>query len=392
LATGAEVVSTKLFHAAGYNVPENYIVYFDPEMLKLGEKVKITDEKGRKRFMTQEDLDEILERIERLPDGRIRAAASKYLPGGLKGPFKYRGTRSDDPNDIVPHQHRRELRGLRVMAAWLNHFDTKANNTLDVYMEEGYMKHYLIDFGSTLGSQGNEPMPREIGHENTVDPHAIFMRTVMIGLYVQPWEKTVPIRYPSIGYFRPDILRPQKYKFIVPNPAFENLTSRDGFWGAKQVMSFTDEQLEATVAAGEYSDPEAADYLLKTLITRRDTVGRYWFSRVNPLDKFELQEGPDGKQALCFVDLAVESGLESADQSEYRYDLTHRGVLIQKSESLKKACIPLPEAPETAFDEWDFWELRIYTKRGSDGKWMKPVEVYLRPGGAKTVSLVGIRH
>ena len=393
MATGAEVVSTKLFYAAGYNVPENYIVYFDPEILELGKEVKFTDEKGRKRFMVQRDLDDILERIERLPDGRIRAAASKYLPGGLKGPFKYKSTRDDDPNDIVPHQHRRELRGLRVISAWLNHFDTKANNSLDVYTEEGYMKHYLMDFGSTLGSQGDEPMPPEIGHENTLDPHEIFIRTVTLGLYVNPWEKTVPIRYPSIGYFRPDIFHPQKYKFIIPNPAFENLTPRDGFWGAKQVMSFTDEQLEAAAAAGQYSDPEAADYLLKTIITRRDIVGRYWFSRVNPLDKFELQEDPDGKQALCFVDLAVESGLESADQSEYRYDLKYMGKLIQESESLQKTYILLPEVTEETSGGEDFWELKIYTKRGSGDKWMKPVEVYLRPDEtSRTASLVGIRH
>ena len=82
LATGAEVVSTKLFYALGYNVPENYIVRFDPGILRLGELVKLTDEKGRKRFMNREDLDAILERIERLPDGRIRAVASKYLLGG----------------------------------------------------------------------------------------------------------------------------------------------------------------------------------------------------------------------------------------------------------------------------------------------------------------------
>ncbi|NIW47138.1 MAG: hypothetical protein GWN30_21030, partial [Gammaproteobacteria bacterium] len=60
-----------------------------------------------------------------------------------------KGIRDDDLNDVIPHQHRRELRGLRVVAAWLNHFDTKANNTLDVYVEDGYVRHYLIDFGST---------------------------------------------------------------------------------------------------------------------------------------------------------------------------------------------------------------------------------------------------
>ncbi len=396
LATGAEVVSTKLFHAAGYNVPENYIVYFDPKILKLGEEVKFTDEKGRKRYMNQADLDAILERIELLPDGRIRALASKYLSGSLKGPLKYKGTRKDDPNDIVPHQHRRELRGLRVISAWLNHYDTKANNSLDVYVEDGYMKHYLIDFGSTLGSQGNEPMPPDVGHENTIDPHAIVVNMLTLGFYVRSWERIEPIRYPSIGYFRSDIFYPQKYKFIVPNPAFENMTDRDGYWGAKQVMSITDDQLKAAVAEGQYSDPEAAEYLLKTLTERRDIVGRYWFSRVNPLDKFEMGENSEGQQEMNFADLAIESGLESAEQTEYRCDMMRDGRFVFGIEPFKGTSIsflPIQASPEFTSFEQDLWELRIYTKRGDLGRWMKPVEVYLRLNETSgKFSLVGVRH
>ena len=125
LASGAEVVSTKLFYAMGYNTPENFVVYFHPKILKLGEKVSLTDKKGRKRFMTEEDLQILLEGIEKLPDGRIRALASKYLKGKPIGPFKYKSIRKDDLNDFIRHEDRRELRGLRIIAAWLNHFDTK---------------------------------------------------------------------------------------------------------------------------------------------------------------------------------------------------------------------------------------------------------------------------
>ncbi|MDP7471952.1 MAG: hypothetical protein QGI02_06330 [Vicinamibacterales bacterium] len=89
----------------------------------------------------------LLNRVGRT-NGLFRVTASKYLPGLPIGPFRYFGTRSDDPNDIVPHEHRRELRGLRVFAAWLNHDDTRAHNTQDAWVEEDgrhYIRHYMMN-------------------------------------------------------------------------------------------------------------------------------------------------------------------------------------------------------------------------------------------------------
>ena len=89
---------------------------------------------------------------------RIRIVASRGLAGEPVGPFEYRGTRADDANDVFPHEHRRELRGLRVFAAWLNHDDSRSLNTLDMFVAGdggGYVRHHLIDFSSTLGSGSN---------------------------------------------------------------------------------------------------------------------------------------------------------------------------------------------------------------------------------------------
>ncbi len=65
------------------------------------------------------------------PDGTYRVVAGRLIPGKIIGNFRYQGTRPDDPNDLVPHQHRRELRGLFVFGAWTNLTDFKSNNTLD---------------------------------------------------------------------------------------------------------------------------------------------------------------------------------------------------------------------------------------------------------------------
>lgn len=383
LATGADVVSTKLFYAAGYNVPQNYIVFFDPKILILGEDVRFTDSKGEKRLMTDEDLKQILSRIQIQPDGHIRAMASKFIEGSLKGPFKYKGTRNDDLNDFIPHQHRRELRGLRVIAAWLNHFDTKANNSLDVYVKDGYIKHFLIDFGSTLGSNGDEPMPPSVGHENSFDPHEVAINLASLGLYVRPYVIDWDVKYPSIGYFESNLFDPSKYKFIQPNPAFELMTNRDGYWGAKIVMSFTDKQIKTAVSEGQYSNPEAAEYLFQVIKERRDIIGKYWFDRMNPLDKFELRENPDGTQDFCFTDLAVECGLAQTDQTRYHFWLLQNGNVIPPVMDLNTTCIQLTQitAPSVRNtqkkSDKDQWAVVLETKRDQSNKWSKNVKVYL---------------
>ena len=314
LNSGAEIVCTRLFHAAGYHVPENYLVYFDPDSLAVAPNGTFTDEDGVERPLTDQDFQELVAQIETGPNGRFRAVASRFLTGKILGPFRYEGLRNDDDNDLIPHEHRRELRGLRVVAAWLNHYDTKANNSLDVYVDERYVKHYLIDFGSTLGSQGDEPMPVWVGHENAFDPPQIASNFLTLGLRKRPYEGVPAIYSPAIGHIESGLFDPVGFDSIFPNPAFENMTHRDAFWGAKIVMSFTDEQIDAAVGAARYSNPADAAYLAKTIKERRDLTGRYWFDRINPLERFTLDD-----DFLNFVDLEVEYGFVQPESTAYRF-------------------------------------------------------------------------
>ncbi len=380
LATGAEVISTKLFYAAGYNTPENYLVYFHPDILRLEGDVKFIDEKGHKAFMTGEDLERILKKIEILPDGRIRALASKYVPGTPIGPFRYQGFREDDPNDLIPHQHRRELRGLKVMSAWLKHTDTKDGNSLDSYVTENgksYVRHFLIDFGSTLGSAAHSPFSPEAGFVNQFDPRDIMENTLSLGLNVEGWEKDTDFQFTSIGRYKSDFFEPGKFKSNIPNPAFDLMTDLDGYWGAKLVTSFTDEQLETVARQGKYSDPEAEAYLLETLKQRRDIIGRHWFSKVNPLDYFELDKDPEGAQKLSFVDLAVDRNLESKNLARYRYDLRINGEIFRKDKDLgNSTSIEIPGDLPT--DENYQLEFALRVERNGNGKWSRWVKVYLQ--------------
>jgi len=386
LATSTELITSRLFYAAGYNTPENYLVFFRPEIVQIGEGTTVPDEKTREpRQMRQSDLDNIWRRVDFRPDGAIRAVASKFISGKIIGPYRYNGTRSDDPNDFVPHQHRRELRGLRVLAAWLNHWDTKANNSLDAYVEDGgrhYVRHYLIDFGSTLGSQGDEPMPEWVGFENQIDPHQIFWNTITLGFYEPSWYRGREVEYREIGLFDNKDFDPQSYKFIIPNEAFEMLTKRDAFWAAKIVMSFTDDDLRAAIASAHYTNPDAAEYLLNVLAERRDIIGRHWMADVNALDRFETVHHGDQVE-LRFSDRLVEGGL--ADGGPYQYTITNEGEPPgEPIEVGNDARIPLPS------DRSGIIHCRVRQQR-LDGKgWANWVDAFVNMDGRGKADLVGV--
>ena len=306
LASAADVIGSKLFYALGYHVPENYIVTFTRNQLQITEKSTVEDEIGRERQMTEHDLQKILDKAPRNREGEYRAMASLFIDGKPLGPFRYHGVRTDDPNDIYPHEHRRDLRGLRVFSAWVNHTDTKALNSGDFLVKADgvpHIRHYLIDFGATLGSDSFEAKSPRAGNVHLFEAKPAAAQMLSLGLYAPAWMRAEYPDLPAAGNLESQLFDPEKWKNNYPNPAFQNLLPDDAFWATKKVMAFTDEQIRAIVGTGEYSDPAAAGYVARTLIERRDKIGRAYFAKVLPLDHFRIEEG-----RLQFDDLSVAYG------------------------------------------------------------------------------------
>jgi len=257
--------------------------------------------------MTQRDLNEILLKSAESRDGGYRAMASLQLPGKDIGRFRFYGVRHDDPNDTVPHEHRRELRGYYVFCAWLNHDDSRAINTLATLVEQNglkYIRHHLQDFGSTLGSGTERPKSPRAGGDYLFEWDPTLKHVFSLGLSVPYWAHAKYPKYPSVGTFESKVFRPDQWYPEYPNPAFLNRLPDDDFWAAKQVMAFTDEQIRAIVKTGHYSDPEAERYVADCLIARRDKIGKVFFAKVLPLDLFEVRDGQ-----LAFVDLSKKHGM-----------------------------------------------------------------------------------
>ena len=330
LATGAEMVTSRLLYALGYHIPETYIVKFERSQLAANPEGQAVSSSGRPRALVATDIDLILRRVP--VTGQTYRAVATRLPearGSLLGPFQIWGTRRDDPNDTVPHEHRRDLRGLGVFEAWVNNANARAVGTQDILTTIGgvtRIRHYLIDFTRSLGSgvlggpklawEGNEPvLPplNEIGRNITG-----------MGIRTPPWMKA---KYPGlreVGAFEASTFNPEEWTTNHPITPFANRLPDDAYWAARQVMAFTDEDIRAIVQTGQYSK-EAEDWITAALIERRNRIGRTFFAGVLPLDRFRVTA-----TTLEFDDLAVTSGFSASRTYKidwYRFDNTSSVLL-----------------------------------------------------------------
>jgi len=306
LASGAEIIGTAFYHAFGYNTVEVHLAEVDRASIVISERATIRDPlNGERRRMKKSDLDAVFDRAARMRNGRYRVLVSRFAPGKPVGNFRYYGTRPDDPNDIVPHEHRRELRGARVFGAWLNHDDSRGINSLDMLETtngRAWVRHYMFDFGSILGSGTVYAQRHRPGHEYIFEQRPGWLTLATLGAYVRPWMLiSYPDVPPSVGRFEAQAFDPLKWKPEYPNPAFENMRPDDGFWAARIAARFTDEMIGAVVRKARYSDPRATQYMTEALVMRRDKVVAAWINEVCPVDDPAL--GADG--TLTFTNAAV---------------------------------------------------------------------------------------
>ena len=383
LSTAADVIGSRFFHAFGYFVPENHVAYVRRDQLVVAPDARITIPGRGRRTMTEADLDQVLARVYRRPDGAIRVVAGRGLPGEDVGPHEFIGTRPDDANDVFPHQHRRELRGYRVFSAWLNHDDSRASNTLDTFIEEreglGWVKHHLIDFSSSLGagstpSREIAPQSPRAGNEYLLELAPILKTAFSLGIWERPWRDVVYREHPEIGRIEADFFRPEAWKPEYPNPAFERMLPDDAFWAARIVSRFTDEMVRAIVHTGQYDDPAAERLLADVLIARRDKTVAHYFRQVNPLAEFEVDVAAEGA-ALRFRNLGEERGLAPVDGYEHQWfafdNATGARRPLGEATFGPAPAVPVPDGTDT------YRMVRLRT-RSREPAWGKAVDVYLR--------------
>ncbi len=383
LGSGADVVVSRLLHAAGYNVPHDVAFTFRRNELEIDEDLA-RGEDGARPFLP-EDLDRLLTHGATGADGRSYAQASLFLEGTPVGHIDMTGRRPDDANDLYEHRNRRELRGLYVLMSWLGSWDTKDHQSLDTFIETqdslGHVRHHLLDLGASLGAAAEGAKAERNGYEYRLDWGWTLKRLLTLGVASEPWRGGwQETGIPSLGAFSAMRYAPNDFKPLMPHPAFGKRTARDGYWGAKLVASFSDAQISAAIDAVGYEDPRVPPLLLQILKERREIVARYWFGRVAPVDYFHVDSGE-----LRFRDLAVDRKL--APPRTYRVRLNSsagkRAAGAPSTQIVPTTAILL----ETIAAGADQVELEV----GIDGDAAEPATVLLRRNGEKWI-LEGVVH
>ena len=316
--SAADVIVQRLTWAFGYNVPDNEVVTFKRQDIVLDPKAEVKFRSGDKRPMTAEDLEKYLGMAERDGD-EFRALASKLIDGKILGGVEPAGTRAGDANDRVPHELRRDLRGQRLLWAWVNHIDIKSQNSLATYTDGNFVRWYALDFGESLGVDALTSGRNRLGYQTAFSATDYLTAFLSFGLRVEEFEK--PAHFPKlrgVGKFESKRFDPATWTTAHRWRPTDAADRFDEFWAAEILMRFTRPHIEAAVAAGRYSDPRSAAYIVQTLVERQRKIGAYAFSRVAPITELRVRGDRDGEIALCFDDLWLRYGYGQRDATRYR--------------------------------------------------------------------------
>jgi hypothetical protein len=354
-ATAASVIGAAAYDAVGFYTSCEQVVYFKPSVLKLTPGLRYENNSGIERNFDHAALESVLAEATKRGE-LVRMQASAWLPGQLIGPFRYEGTRRDDPNDVINHRDRRELRGGRLLAAWIHHFDAREQNSMDSWISDagkkappdsspGFVRHYYLDTSDSLGSEWDwDGISRRLGHSYLLDWGDIGLDFVTLGIPTRPWEKTERARgHEKFGYFDVATFVPEDWKNEYPNPSFSRMTERDGAWMARILARFTPEMVSALAEMGRFSDPSDTAYIATVLNGRLERILARYLTHLSPLADVHVV----GQDQLCALDLARVRRLRS--DSAFRYSAVAGGqALPVTTQADGTACVTLPRRPTSA--------------------------------------------
>lgn len=350
--SAASVIGAVLYHAVGFFTSCEQIVFVPRSALRLKPGLMYENNSGLRRPFDDMALASVFAEAT-VRGAQYRFQASAWLPGYLIGPFKYEGTRDDDPADVIAHQDRRELRGGRLLAAWLDHVDAREQNSMDIWFSSGgapdaspgHVRHYYLDTSDCLGTWWAwDAITRRLGHSYLLDFGDIARDFVTLGIPTRPWDRVAVTPGQEIfGYYDVANFDPEAWKMQYPNPAFSRMTERDGAWMARILARLTPEMIDAVAALGRFENPANTKYVAQVLRGRWWKILERYLTRLSPLaDVHVVAAEPGQPDRLCAVNLAELRGLRAADAFRYRAVREGGDALEVTRGPAGNVCVSLP--------------------------------------------------
>ena len=349
-ASAAETLGARVYYAAGYYTSCEQVVYFRRSTLKLTPGLKWKHNFGDEEDFGPAELEKVLGHCAKKGDF-IRMQASAWLSGQNLGGYQYEGTRGDDPNDVIPHEDRRELRGKRLLNAWLDRFDDRRGNTLDLWIADrpgppdtspGHVIHYQMDTSEALGSEWAwEPISRRLGYSYVVDWRDVTVDLLTAGARLETWDtvRKTPGKE-TFAYFNVADFVPETWKNEYPVAAFSRMTERDGAWMARILAHFDRGTVEVLSHTARFSDPSDTDYLAKVLEGRLHKILERYLTVLSPLADVHMET----EHLLCGTDLAEVRALREPVAFRYSARRLGGGWLKVERRPGGGVCVEVPAA------------------------------------------------
>jgi hypothetical protein len=360
------VIGEALFYTTGYYASCEQALWVRPSIFKV--KPGLQARKGNFGELypfDQKAVDDMFAHST-MRGGLLRVSASSWVPGYSIEQSRYEGTRSDDPNDVILHENRRELRAARLLAAWIGNVDCREGNTFDTWMSDkpggapdsspGHVVHYQLGTSAALGNVWKEPqLDQRFGYSYILDWSDIGRDFVTFGASHRIYETVQKVPGEEIfGYWNVADFVPDKWKNEYPNPAFDRMTERDAAWMARILARFTPQMVRTLTEMGKLSDPAHREYLETVLSGRLDKILERYLTRLSPVTYVHV-EGPD---RLCGVDLAEWRGLRDPSHFRYSARLVKGPALTVDRRAGAQVCVTLPHvaadggSPDTALQRY----------------------------------------
>jgi hypothetical protein len=380
----ATVIGEAVYYATGYNATCEQALFVRPSIFTLKPGLRAAHGNfGDEYDFDQAAIDDLFAKSNK-HGGLLRISASAWTPGYVVQQFRYEGTRADDPNDVVPHQDRRELRASRLISAWLDHFDAREGNSLETWLTDvkggppdaspGHLIHIMMGTSAALGSAWDwDPISRRLGFSYVIDWGDMATDFFTLGTAARVWETAQKAPGHEIfGYFNVRDFDPERWKNEYPNPAFSRMTERDAAWMARILARFTPQMVRTLAEMAKLADPANTDYLESVLEGRLAKILERYLTRVSPIARLHVE----GTSTLCGVDVVEERGLR--DPSVFRYAARVLGGTWLRVGRPRKGevCVDLPHvAPDGRIADDD--PARYVRVRIEDGAARGPLVAHL---------------